>query len=157
MVYEVKFFWQVFFFIVIEDFSEDFEVQQIFFYEDLVVVYFFKIFILDQYLVVIFLVKVFCEMVKDFVVWVGKVYEKMIESLEELEVMVKKCFVLKEKLDFFFKILDDEFQVLFFLFNLFFIIVEEVEDGDGLGSICGFIGDCLVVLVCLVWLQIFWF
>lgn len=58
---------------------------------------------------VIFLVKVFCEMVKDFVVWVGKVYEKMIESLEELEVMVKKCFVLKEKLDFFFKILDDEF------------------------------------------------
>lgn len=63
----------------------------------------------------------FCETVKDFVVRVGKVYEKAIESSEEVEVMVKKvCFlgiragaVRAEKSFYFFYCVCFLFSVLF--------------------------------------------
>uniref|UniRef100_A0A8C1WIV6 Diacylglycerol kinase n=1 Tax=Cyprinus carpio TaxID=7962 RepID=A0A8C1WIV6_CYPCA len=110
MVYETKLPRQHSSSTVTEDCSEDSEVQHILTYEDSVAAHLSKILTSDQHSVVISSAKVLCETVKDFVLKVGRAYERNTENSEESEAMAKKCGVLKEKLDSLLKTLNEEAQ-----------------------------------------------
>ncbi|XP_026082792.1 diacylglycerol kinase delta-like isoform X1 [Carassius auratus] len=116
---------------VTEDCSEDSEVQHILTYEDSVAAHLSKILTSDQHSVVISSAKVLCETVKDFVLKVGRAYERNSENSEESEAMAKKCGVLKEKLDSLLKTLNEEAQASSVLSAPPPTIAEEQVDGEG--------------------------
>uniref|UniRef100_A0A8C1WFH0 Diacylglycerol kinase n=1 Tax=Cyprinus carpio TaxID=7962 RepID=A0A8C1WFH0_CYPCA len=131
MVYETKLPRQHSSSTVTEDCSEDSEVQHILTYEDSVAAHLSKILTSDQHSVVISSAKVLCETVKDFVLKVGRAYERNTENSEESEAMAKKCGVLKEKLDSLLKTLNEEAQASSVMSAPPPTIAEEQVDGEG--------------------------
>uniref|UniRef100_A0A9J8AKA1 Diacylglycerol kinase n=1 Tax=Cyprinus carpio carpio TaxID=630221 RepID=A0A9J8AKA1_CYPCA len=106
-------------------------VQHILTYEDSVAAHLSKILTSDQHSVVISSAKVLCETVKDFVLKVGRAYERNTENSEESEAMAKKCGVLKEKLDSLLKTLNEEAQASSVMSAPPPTIAEEQVDGEG--------------------------
>uniref|UniRef100_A0A8C2C8E2 Diacylglycerol kinase n=1 Tax=Cyprinus carpio TaxID=7962 RepID=A0A8C2C8E2_CYPCA len=100
-------------------------------YEDSVAAHLSKILTSDQHSVVISSAKVLCETVKDFVLKVGRAYERNTENSEESEAMAKKCGVLKEKLDSLLKTLNEEAQASSVMSAPPPTIAEEQVDGEG--------------------------
>uniref|UniRef100_A0A8C1WG72 Diacylglycerol kinase n=1 Tax=Cyprinus carpio TaxID=7962 RepID=A0A8C1WG72_CYPCA len=129
MVYETKLPRQHSSSTVTEDCSEDSE--HILTYEDSVAAHLSKILTSDQHSVVISSAKVLCETVKDFVLKVGRAYERNTENSEESEAMAKKCGVLKEKLDSLLKTLNEEAQASSVMSAPPPTIAEEQVDGEG--------------------------
>ncbi|XP_057708028.1 diacylglycerol kinase eta isoform X5 [Corythoichthys intestinalis] len=81
-------------------------------YEDSVSTHLTKILNSEQQTVVVSSAKILCETVKDFVIKVGKAYEKSAESAEECDSMSLKCANLNEKLDSLLQTLNSECQSL---------------------------------------------
>ncbi|KAL4631692.1 diacylglycerol kinase delta-like isoform X8 [Arapaima gigas] len=77
-------------------------------YEDSVAAHLSKILDSDKHSDVISSAKFLCGTVNDFVLEVGRAYERAAENREEADAMAKKCTLLNEKLDALVKALNEE-------------------------------------------------